>query len=123
MKKLHESQLPDNSPGFTDDSGRWICTGSAMGRRNILPDDPSQPCKLSMIRLNWRDGDYDAGGAYWGRVPGDFIWWASNRADKAGGYHTDGAPGCLIEVFVRAKTRQGAKVLVRDLLPGATFYR
>lgn len=41
--------------------------GAQMGRRNELPDDVSAPIKLQMERLRWIDGDYDHGGAYWGR--------------------------------------------------------
>lgn len=110
--KLHEKQLPSGTTGFTDDSGRWICTGSAMGRRNILPDDNRQPCKLAMILLNWRDGGYDAGGAYWGRTPGEFIFWARGDCGEMNA-----------QVFVRASSRTEAKAKVRESLPNATFYR
>lgn len=109
---LHESQLPSGATYCTGPNGEQICTGSQMGRRNILPDDCTQPCKLSMIRLGWHSGDYDAGGAYWGHTPGEFIYWARGDCGEVNA-----------QVFVRARTRQGAKALVRDILPGATFYR
>jgi len=63
MKKL---SLPDGATGFTSDTGEWVCTGSQMGRRNVLPDDRSEPCKLRLARLRLVDGGYDQWGAYWG---------------------------------------------------------
>lgn len=84
-----------------------------MGRHNILPGNSSQPCRLHLIRLRWQDGDYDAGGAYWGGgVIGDHIWWAKGDCGDI-----------EVQVFVRAKKREQAKNLIRATLPNAKFYR
>src|ERR1035441_2568759 len=50
--------------------------GADMGRPNRLPSDILAPIKLRMERLKWVDGDYDAGGSYWGGGSGDFIYCA-----------------------------------------------
>lgn len=113
-KPLHESQLPTASTGFYSGSGLWVCTGSQMGRPNILPENTSAPGKLRMIRLGWHDGDYDAGGAYWGNSGGTCIYWA--KGDLAGEEFTT-------QLFVRAKSRAEAKRIVLETLPHVTFYR
>ena len=87
--------------------------GADMGRRNVLPDDTDAPIKLHMQRLKWVDGDYDAGGAYWGNGRnGENIYWA----------HGEDAEN-QVELFVRASSRSGAKQLIRVTLPNARFYR
>lgn len=92
-------------------SGQRICTGSSMGRRDSLPDEPSKSIKMSLRRLRWVDGDYDEQGAYWGHVPGTWIYWAS-----AWGMDDEG------ECFVRASSREDAKSKVRQRIPGARFF-
>lgn len=86
--------------------------GAPMGRRNILPDDCDEAVKLQMVKLQWVDGDYDEGGAYWGGGSGDSIYFASGENDEI-----------VIEVYVRARNRTAAKAKVRRLLPNAKFYR
>jgi hypothetical protein len=88
--------------------------GASMGRRDTLPENPAAPVRLSLVRLRWVDGDYDAGGAYWGRVPGTWIFRALGDAD-------DGET--VAELYVRASGREEAKEKVRARVPGATFYR
>lgn len=82
--------------------------GADMGRPNLLPDDCNAAIKLHLERLKWVDGDYDAGGAYWGNGSGESIYcgWA------------DG-----VRVFVRAEDHDAAKAKVRAFLPAAKFYR
>ncbi len=111
--------LPPLSSGVCysyGNNGERICTGSAMGRSNSVPSDGDQrsaPCKLRLVRLKWIDGDYDQGGAYWGR---------SDTADAI--YRAIGDCGDeRAEVFTRAKSRAEAKANVRAILSGATFYR
>ena len=107
--------LPDGATGFvTDDGQSWQCTGSMMGRSNVLPDDPVQrllTCKLRMVRLKWVDGDYDSAGTYWGGGNGDSIYYATGDCGDV-----------QAKVFVRAKSRNEAKSLVREFLPRACFF-
>jgi len=103
--KLH---LSNGATYGIDSHGNRVCTGSQMGRRNILPPDVTAPIKLQMERLKWVGYDYDQGGAYWGRTNGDFIFCAWK--DDA-------------QVFVQAKNRTQAKQLVREHFPKAKFYR
>lgn len=91
--------------------------GAPMGRMNRLPSDeePTAFAERMYLRpLRWVDGDYDEGGAYWGRgsVPGECIWWAYSLSDEWG----------EVQVFVRAVGREQAKELVRVWLPLALFY-
>lgn len=93
--------------------GERICTGSQMGRRNLLPDDRAVAVKLRMERLKWIDGDYDQWGAYWGQNGCNHIycaWHDQSQEDR-------------IEVFVRAVNRKDAKEQVRESLPNAIFCR
>ena len=80
--------------------------GAQMGRCNELPADVNAPIKLQMVKLKWVDGDFDEFGAYWGNS-GDNIYCA----------FTDN-----VKIFVRAKSRLGAKSMVRNLVPNARFY-
>lgn len=113
--KLPPMKLPSGSTGFTDDSGRWVCTGSMMGRRDTLPENKQATGKLRLVRLKWRGGDYDEGGAYWGN-PGDgsAIYWA--KGDLEGEEFTT-------ELFQRAKSRVEVKAIIRKTLPNVSFYR
>jgi hypothetical protein len=87
--------------------------GAPMGRQRVLPfqymgTDPL-PIKMHLIRLKWVDGDYDQGGAYWGRGSGnDYVYWASGADDAT--------------LFVRATGRAMAKKSVRETFPRATFF-
>ena len=91
--------------------------GAPMGRRSYLPADIQVPVKLQMVRLEWVDGDYDRGGAYWGHSINTFIYHAQ-------GYWNEGQDSEeFVEVFVRARNRKEAKIEVRELLPNARFYR
>lgn len=104
-------KLPSGTTGFTNDAGKWICTGSQMGRRNELPDNRNEAVKLRMERLEFVDGDYDAlGGAYWGAPANVWCAWG-DASDYA------------VRVFVRADSRDQAKGKVREQLPNARFYR
>jgi hypothetical protein len=85
-----------------------------MGRPDTLPENPAAPVRLSVVRLRWVDGDYDAGGAYWGHVAGTWIYRALGDAD-------DG--DTVAELYVRAVSREAAKAAIRERVPGASFYR
>lgn len=111
MKAQPIPALRDGATYFTNEHGDRVCTGSQMGRCNLLPDDRAQPIKLRLYRLRFVDGDYDQAGAYWG---GPATVW------RAVGYDRDGD---LVECFVRALDRVDAKSAVRSILPCAAFYR
>ena len=118
MKNKTRNSLPplsSGSTGFFNDEGKWICTGSMMGRRNTLPEDRSQSCKLHLVSMREADRTcYDSSGAYWG------MW-----SPSAGGmYRALGDCGEVrAEVFVRARDREEAKMKVRKSLTNARFYR
>lgn len=96
-----------------------------MGRRNVLLADlgniyvgAAAKVKLRMEKLRWVSGDYDQWGAYWGGGPqrdaeGNYYWEHIYCAWNESG----------LRVFVRARSRDAAKLLVLEDLPGATFYR
>ena len=88
--------------------------GASMGRADTMPENPAAPVRLSLVRLRWVDGDYDAGGAYWGGVAGTWIYRALGDAD-------DGET--VAELYVRASSRDDAKRQILARVPGATFYR
>jgi len=78
--------------------------GAPMGRPNSIPDDIHTAGKLYLGRLKWIDWDYDKGGAYWGRVNGDYIYRATGETETE-----------QVEIFVRAKSRDDAKEQVKDI--------
>ena len=118
--------LRDGSTYFTNEHGEKVCTGSIMGRRDSLPDTREAralPCKLRLVRLQWVDGDYDTGGAYWGctrarsytrrlGAPLDFIFRAVGDVGEE-----------RAEIFARATSRSEARAEILAKLPAARFYR
>lgn len=103
-------KLPSGTTGFNDDTGKWVCTGSQMGRRDALPDNRNEPCKLHLERLRFIDGCYDQWGAYWGSPANLYCAWGDAGEIQA-------------FVFVRASSRHEAKEKVLMKLPSAKFYR
>lgn len=101
--------LANGTTGFTDDNGKWICTGSQIGRPNILPKDKNAPVKLQLVKLRMVDQDYDSFGAYWGCGPGTTAVYCG---------FADG-----IYVFTRGWNRESAKQGIWKVLPNARFYR
>ena len=97
--------LPSGTTGFTDDNGKWICTGSAMGRCNSLYPYMNSDIKLR-LQLLPMSGDYDFAGAYWGSGPGIGRMYVAWNADLN------------TYVFVREWSRADAKKTIRN-----TFYR
>lgn len=84
-----------------------------MGRRHVIPPDIQTLGKVQLQRLRWVDGDYDAGGAYWGNSSGTSIYVAFGQTA------TEQA-----ECFVRASSRKEAKRLAREVFgEHVTFYR
>lgn len=75
-----------------------------MGRRNQTEGKPE---RLHLQRLNFVDGDYDTGGAYWGG--GSDPMWCAFSPDNT----ENDVP---IMVFVRGKNRTEAKKEVLSVL-------
>lgn len=80
--------------------------GAPMGRRNVLPCNPATLPPLTLYRLEWEDGDYDKGGAYWGGGKGDFIFVAQDEGNE-------------VALFVRATTYAKAHAEVLRIAPRA----
>lgn len=78
--------------------------GAPMGRRDTHADDCHAPIKLIVHHLPFVDGDYDAGGAYWGA--GEPLWRALE-------------PEGEVEFFFRAKDRWDALNYVKGEYPFA----
>jgi len=81
-----------------------------MGRRNNTTEISGPPVKFRLQKLRWVGGDYDEGGAYWGYVRGENIYWARGEGEEE-----------VQEMFVRATSRQDAKDQVCELFPDAIF--
>ena len=78
--------------------------GASLGRDTII-GDPSVPAKLQLRRVRLDGGGYDPGGAYWGLGEALWVAWGDD-----------------VEIFVRALTREDAKLAVRRLKPLASYY-
>lgn len=82
--------------------------GAQMGRRNII----GEPQKLHLQRIDYVDGDYDAGGAYWGSGGGP-LYCAFSKDETT-------------IIFVRASSRKNALLKVQELTglfgKGFTFF-
>ena len=116
--------LPSGTTGFVDDTGKWVCTGSQMGRRDILPSEQKEPYRLRLTRLPFIDGCYDWCGAYWG-FPAN-IWCAWSGGSALTEFKDSPAPKpneLEVCVFVRANGRDAAKKLISQKLLNAKFYR
>ncbi len=125
MKRNPLPPLSNGATYCTGPDGKRVCNGSQMGRRNILAADNTQPCKLRLVSMREANRTaYDSGGAYWG-------CYLPHLGDKQGGMwravgyvNDEDIPAMQpVEVYVRAVTREDAKVKVRALLPAARFYR
>jgi hypothetical protein len=86
--------------------------GSQMGRPNMIPSDIETASKLYLEKLEWQDGDYDKGGAYWGRNGVNHVYRASGESATE-----------QIEIFVRAMNREEAKTKTREVFSNAKFFR
>jgi hypothetical protein len=107
-----KTKLPNGTKGFYREDGSWQCTGAAMGRSNAIPDRTASP-KLHLYRLAWVDGDYDQGGAYWGNSGHDGIYRAEGEAEGVDERY---------DIYVRSGSRDGAKELIREMVPQARFF-
>lgn len=96
---------------LSDVSSRF---GSPMGRRETLGDysKRKQPVNFTVIQLQWVDGDYDTGGAYWGHVAGDHIFHVIGEQSED-----------RIELFRRGKSFSDVESKIREDYPLATFER
>lgn len=87
--------------------------GANMGRPNVI-EEPDAPIKFRLYKMPMVDLCYDTGGAYWG------------QGSKEHGvmYHAYGdGPKFKNEMFVRAKSRDEAKTMIRERFKNASFYR
>ena len=53
--------------------------GAPMGRSDNIVDT-DYPVEFEIERLQWVDGDYDQGGAYWGGGGGEYIYRAEGES-------------------------------------------
>lgn len=84
--------------------------GAQLGRSNLLPEDPQAPIQLRLAKLRWVDGDYDAGGVYWG----------GGRDSKNMYCGWCNAPE-VVRVYVRGNTAPEAREAVREQCPQVEF--
>lgn len=109
-------KLSSGTTYFTDDNGKKVCTGSQNGRPDIIPASVRQNLgyvlRLHLNRLQWVDGCYDQGGAYWG----------NNGSDVYCAWGKFGPNDLFVQVFVRAKSRQEARHNVKEKLSNAIFF-
>lgn len=90
--------------------------GAPMGRRNICEMLPDEVGKVFLQRVEFVDGDYDRGGAYWGGGGQPLF-----RAYCA----QETEPGVIdvFDHFLRAGNRNKAKEALREQFPNIRFYR
>lgn len=98
-----------NAPTLPAVSSKY---GAPMGRQDKPAGSPLIERKFYLQRVPLDSGGYDSGGAYWGI--GQPLYWA-----HWSGSGTDS----LIEFFLRARSREAAKLEVQRRHPGARFYR
>lgn len=94
--------LENGTTGFINEHGERVCTGSQMGRRNIIPADYANE-RLNLHKVPFVDGAYDAGGAYWGAPENLWCAWGESATEQ-------------LQIFVRAKDRTNARLAVNQLL-------
>lgn len=97
--------------------------GAPLGRRDRRAADCAAPIKFYLVRLDFVDGDYDQGGAYWGRSPAHgHVYRAVSAEDVLLAY--DYPPNIdQAELYVRGKTRTEAKNAVKETYPNAKFFQ
>jgi hypothetical protein len=111
--------MPAMNKDFHPPLSQLNCSrGAPMGRPNSLPSVREVPVKLSLRRLKFVDGCYDAGGAYWG-LP-ENLWRATGFAIYPGKSNIASEP---VEIFIRASTRENARATGKTMLPNCHFYR
>jgi hypothetical protein len=81
-----------------------------MGRQDS-PGDTSQPLAFTLIQLQWEDGDYDTGGAYWGGGDGHIYQAIAEQGNDS------------VELFRRARSFSEAEKAILAEYPLATFER
>lgn len=86
--------------------------GAPLGRCNVIPDDIKTAGKLYLEKLKWTNGDYTTDGTYWGSNGGDNIFRAYGESETE-----------QIEIFVRANSRDNAKMEVKAVFPEAKFFQ
>ena len=109
----YRPKLSSGTKGFTNEHGEFVCTGSYMGRADVLPEEGEDWPRLHLLRMDMSScGAYDYAGAYWGS--GDHkIGWMYMAVDKDN----------QVNIFVRATTRVKAMLQVEQKYPKANFIR
>lgn len=91
-------------PALSNVSSKY---GAPMGRTNTHADDREAKLTFTIELIEWEDGDYDEGGAYWGSGGGPLF-----RAEVADPF---------VQLFIRASSPEAAMQSVREEYPNATF--
>lgn len=96
-----------------------------MGRADLIPVDTNKAIKFRMVRVRIDNGGYDPRGAYWGIARANpRLYWACSVEEvdtKWGtGYSTERREQA--QLFIRAKSRAGAKKKVKAIVPNAKFF-
>lgn len=116
-----DAHLPPVNCQYGAPMGRRLRPHSVAKGRNAWEED-LDPCRrirqegkerrfegvVSLRKVDLDSGGYDRGGAYWGH--GAPIWSALSECG-------------VIDMIVRAPTREAAKNMIREKAPKARFYR
>lgn len=94
--------------GF-DGEGNRVALGACMGRRDIIPRDKQTVQKLHLQHVPLYDGAYDKGGAYWGCGKRLYCAWGESETEQC-------------QLFMRADSRDAAKIAALLVFPNAKFF-
>jgi len=126
MAEMAMPKLSSGIRGFNDKDGRFVPTGSSMGRGSSVPADKSIAAAFEIESImDRKDKAYDKGGAYWGHLPKNPVYRAYAELpepvefERNGGY-SDGMQD-QIELFFRANSMGAARKHVKSMFPNATF--
>ncbi len=126
--------LSDGTWWGTDAQGNPQCRGSLMGRASVYPAHPDvdDGGTFRLRALQMVDGDYDAGGAYWGS-PGTtgrrmYVAYSTRRVAcrfswDATAYSSNDVGVVQAQIFVRASSRKEAMAEVRKVYKQVRFAR
>lgn len=93
-----------------DSAGERFCAGAMMGRPDVVPDDAGTVQRLRLERVRLYDGAcYDKGGAYWGNGQPLYCAWGESDTEQC-------------QLFIRADSREGAKIAALMQFPNAKFH-
>lgn len=90
--------------------GKQVCRGAKLGHANQLPVNVQAQLKLHLEKLRIDSGGYDTSGCYWGLPGNEHVYCAWCQVEPP------------VFIFKWARNREGAKSLVRGILPNARFF-